>query len=88
MHSISFAGNPKTAYRDAKALAISVEDALCKDEGLNCTAIIHPPSNEKMLREYYEPAVGYLVDKKCEVKDEDGIHPCLLQIKNKLSRSH
>lgn len=88
MHSISFAGNAKNAYTDAKALAISVEDALSKDEDLNCTAIIHPPSNEKNHRDFYEPAVGYLVDKECTVKDEDGIHPCLLQIKDKLTRLH
>jgi len=88
VHSISFAGNSKTAYRDAKALAISVEDALCQNDDLSCTAIIHPPSDEKIFAEYYESAVGYLKDKECAVKDEDGIHSCLLQIKNKLARSH
>jgi len=84
IHTISFAGNAKTAYRDSKALAISVEDALCNDEHLTCTAIIHPPSNEKILREFYEPSLGYLKDKDCIVKDEDGIEPSLKKIKEKL----
>ena len=85
LHSISFAGNEKTAYRDAKALAISFEDALSKYDDLSCTAIIHRPSDEKILRDFYEPAVGYLKDKKCVVKGEDEIHPCLVQIKKKLA---
>lgn len=88
IHSISFAGNSKTAYRDAKALAISVEDALSVNEELDFTAIVHPPSDEKIFEEFYEPAVGYLKDKECVVKDEDEIMPCLIQIKNKLAKSY
>lgn len=84
MHTISFSSNSGLAYRDAKALAISVEDAMVRNEDLTCTAIVHPPNVEKTYKEYYEPAIGYLRDKQCVVKDEDGIEPALKQIKEKL----
>lgn len=84
IHTISFAVDAKAAYRDSKALAISVEDALSKNDKLDCTAIIHPPNDEKKIEEYYKPALGYLIDKNCIVKDEDGIEPTLLKIKEKL----
>jgi hypothetical protein len=84
IHTISFTGKSVSAYRDSKALAISVEDALTKNEELTCTAIVHPPSDQKTYKEYYQPAIGYLQDKKCIVKDEDGIEQALKKIKEKL----
>lgn len=88
VHTISFDVNPETALRDAKALAISVEDALSRDEELSCTAIIHPPHKDAIVAEYYEPAIGYLKDKDCDVKDEEHIQPYLLTVKSKLSKLH
>ena len=84
MHSISFAGNARTAYRDAKALAVSFEDVSAANDGLECTVVMHPPDDKKDRSEFYVPAQGYLKDKKCRVVDERQIRRCLLRIREKI----
>lgn len=84
MHSISFAGNASTACRDAKALAVSFEDVSAANDGLECTAVMHPPDDKKDRSEFYVPAQGYLEDKKCRVVDERRIRQRLLQIREKI----
>lgn len=85
IHALSFDGNSETALRDAKALAISVEDAKSANEGLTCAAILHPPTDEKK-EEDYEASMEYLKAKDCLIKHEEDIKPHLITIKNKLSQ--
>ena len=87
LHTISFDGNPDKALTYAKALAISVEDALNENDYLECTAIVHPPSKEKYDGDYYTPAVEYLESKDCAVKTENQIPKHLIQIRKKLSKA-
>ena len=84
MHSISFAGNARTAYRDAKALAVGFEDVSAANDGLGCTAVMRPPDGKKDRSEFYVPAQGYLKDKKCRVVDERQVRRCLLRIREKI----
>ena len=83
MHSVSFACKADTAYRDAKALAVSFEDVATANDGLECVAVMRPPESDRDRREFYVPAKGHLEDKKCLVVDERGIRQSLLQIRKK-----
>ena len=83
MHSVSFACKADTAYRDAKALAVSFEDAAAANDGLECVAVMRPPESDRDRREFYAPAKGHLKDKKYLVVDERGIRPSLLRIRRK-----
>jgi len=87
LHTVSFDINPDKTLTYAKALAISVEDALNENDNLECTAIVHPPSNKKYDEDYYTPAVEYLESKNCAVKTEKQIPKHLLQIRKKLSHA-
>ena len=84
VHSISFARRADVAYRDAKELAVSVEDAVAVHDGLDCVAIIRPPSDKKAHSEFYVPAKGHLEDKNCSVVDESGIRGSLIRIRKKI----
>jgi len=84
VHALTFDGNSEIALRDAKALAISVEDAMSANEGLTCAAILHPPTNEKK-EENYEASIDYLKDKDCLIRFEEDIPSHLITIKNKLA---
>ena len=84
VHSISFARNASTGCRDAKALAVSFEDAAAANDGLECTAVMHPPDDKKDRGEFYAPARGCLEDKGCRVVDRRGIRRRLLQIREKI----
>ena len=86
MHAISFAASAETAYTKARALALSMEDARDKNNGLKCTVIIDSSGKENH-GEYYESAVGYLKDKACDVKGIHEIRPCLHEIRDKLARA-
>ena len=78
-------GGADVAYRDAKELAVSVEDAVAVHDGLDCVAIIRPPSDKKTHSEFYVPAKGHLEDKNCSVVDESGIRGSLIRIRKKIS---
>lgn len=83
-HSISFANKAEDAYKDAKVLAVSVEDAVAAHGDLECVAVIDPPDDEKARREFYAPAKGHLEDKKCRVVDRSGIRSSLIRIRDKM----
>ena len=85
IHALTFDGNSEIALRDAKALAISVEDAMSANESLHCAALLHPPSDEKK-EEDYEASIDYLTAKDCLIRFEKDIPSHLIKIKNKLAQ--
>lgn len=85
VHSISFANKAEDAYKDAKVLAVSVEDAVAAHGDLECVAVIDPPDDATAHGEFYAPAKGHLEDKKCRVVGESGIRSSLIRIRNKMS---
>ncbi len=82
MHAISFGVKQENALKEAKALALSVEDVLKVHKDLDCAAILHAPPEET---EEFGIAKEHLRDKGCSVKiQEKELEPFLRQVKKKL----
>lgn len=84
LHAISFEGSPKRALTLAKALALTIKYVKQENDDIDCSALIHPPKDDKMEREFYEPAVGYLTDQQCSIKTEEQIPQYVRNVKRKL----
>ncbi|RNJ80395.1 MAG: DUF3037 domain-containing protein [Nitrosopumilus sp. B06] len=86
LHVISFASDPKGSLTRAKALALTVEYVTDTYSDISPAVLVHPPKYDKHIKEFYDPAIRYLEDKKCVIKSREQIPKYIMNIKQKFSK--